>query len=174
MLKKNNENKKNKKKSSNKSWRFLIIVIILYLTIYFIYPQKQILVFNTFIKLLLQILPIFLLVYLFLVLINYFSDNKTLKNLLGESSGLKGWLVAIIAGIISVGPIYAWYPLMKDLQSQGVKNRFLASFLYNRGIKLQWIPILVSYFGWTYSLTLFLIMAFMSIPQGIITEKLSK
>jgi uncharacterized membrane protein YraQ (UPF0718 family) len=107
-----------------------------------------------------------------MVLINYFINNKTLKKYLGEEAGIKGWAIAIIIGIISMGPIYMWYPLMKDLQNKGVKDKFLATFLYNRGIKLQWIPLLVLYFGWTFSLTLLIVMTFFSIPQGIITEKL--
>ena len=67
-----------------------------------------------------------------------------------------------------------WYPLMYDLQSKGVKDRFIATFLYNRGIKLQWLPMLVLYFGLKYSLVVLFVMILLSIPQGIITEKLVK
>jgi len=61
---------------------------------------------------------------------------------------------------------------MKNLQEKGIQNKFLSTFLYNRGIKLQWAPLLIVYFGWTFSLTLLTVMAIFSIPQGIITEKL--
>ncbi len=164
--------KTNLKKKNNFKWYFLIIIILLFFPLYFIFPDKGALVLNSFLKLSLQILPAFLIVYIIMLLMNYFIDNKTLKKLMGEKAGLKGWLISILAGIISAGPIYVWYPLMKDLQNQGVKNRFLISFLYNRGIKLQWAPVLISYFGWMYSLILLLTMALVSIPQGIITEKL--
>jgi len=91
---------------------------------------------------------------------------------MGEEAGIKGWVISIITGIISMGPVYMWYPLMKDLQNKGIKNRFLVAFLYNRGIKLQWIPLLIQFFGWVFSLTLLIVMAIFSVPQGIITEKL--
>ncbi len=107
-----------------------------------------------------------------MILINYFINNNILRKYLGEEVGISGWIIAIIIGIISMGPVYMWYPLMKDLQDKEVKDKFLSSFLYNRGIKLQWAPLLIVYFGWAFSLTLLIVMAIFSIPQGIITEKL--
>lgn len=91
---------------------------------------------------------------------------------MGEDAGFKGWMIAIVAGIISMGSIYVWYPLLKDLQEKGVKDKFIVTFLYNRGVKLQWMPILLLYFGWIYSVTLLVVMSVMSVFQGIITEKL--
>ncbi len=166
IVPKNNANK------SKGKWYFLIAIFLLYLIIYFISGNNFILIGKFFIKLIFQILPIFFLVYVLMVLINYFINNEMLKKYLGEEAGIKGWVIAIIIGIISMGPIYMWYPLMKDLQEKGVKDKFLATFLYNRGIKLQWAPLLVLYFGWVFSLTLLVVMVFFSIPQGVITEKL--
>jgi len=153
-------------------WYFLIIVVVIYLAIYFFLPDKMMPILNFYVKLILQILPIFLLVYAIMVLTNYFVNNKILQKYLGEEAGIKGWVISIITGIISMGPVYMWYPLMKDLQNKGIKNRFLVTFLYNRGIKLQWLPLLIQFFGWTFSLTLLIVMAIFSVPQGIITEKL--
>ena len=80
-------------------------------------------------------------------------------------------MISIIAGVISMGSIYVWYPLLKDLKDKGVKDKFIATFLYNRGIKLQWLPILLLYFGWVYSVTLLIVMVVMSIFQGVLTER---
>ena len=159
-------------KSSNGKWVFLGLVLVLFLIVSFIYPNKMEPILLMFKNLMLQILPILVLVYVIMLLTNYFVDNNKLKKYMGEDSGLKGWMISIISGVLSVGPIYMWYPLMKDLQTKGVKNKFLITFLYNRGIKLQWLPMLILYFGLKYSLTLMIVMAVMSIPLGIITEKL--
>ena len=169
----NKENKTKNKKNKYLKWYFLLSVIILYLILLIFSLEKTKLVTAYFIKLLIQIIPIFIFVYILMFLTNYFVDNNFLKKHMGEDAGIKGWLIAIIAGILSVGPIYAWYPLMKDLQKKGVKNRFLAAFLYNRGIKLQWLPMLIVYFGWVFSAVLLIVMAVFSILQGITTEKLS-
>ena len=161
-------------KSSNGKWIFLAIVLGLYGLSYFVYPEDFVPIFNSFIKLVKQIAPIFLLVYALMVLINYFINNQTLKKYMGENSGIKGWLIAIVSGILSIGPIYMWYPLMKDLKDSGVQNKFVAAFLYNRGIKLQWLPMLVLYFGWKYSITLLLVMLVFSVFQGMIIDKIVK
>jgi len=161
-----------KSKKNMGKWYFLITVVLAYLSIYFFLPDKMVLILNFYVKLILQILPIFLLVYAIMVLTNYFVNKKVLQKYMGKEAGIRGWVISIIAGIISIGPIYVWYPLMKDLQNKGIKNRFLVAFLYNRGIKLQWIAMLILYFGWVFSLTLLIVMAIFSVPQGIITEKL--
>jgi hypothetical protein len=59
-----------------------------------------------------------------------------------------------IGGIISMGPIYAWYPLLKDLRERGAANMLIAIFLGNRAVKPFLMPIMISYFGWVYILIL--------------------
>ena len=167
-MKKNN----NKIKQTLKSWSFLIFTLLIFVIVSFIAPEKTKLILNSFAHLLGQILPVFVVVYLVIVLSNYYINNKKLKKYMGEEAGIKAWTIVITAGIISMGSIYAWYPLLKDLKERGVKDKFLATFLYNRGIKLQWLPILLLYFGWVYSFTLLVVMAIISVLQGIIVEKL--
>ena len=160
------------KKKKNGRWIFLWSVLIIFGVISVFSGEKAFLIIKMFGRLLLQIMPVFALIYLLIVLLNYFIDDKALKKHLGENSGVKGWLITIGAGIISVGPVYMWYPLLKELQKGGVSHKYIASFLYNRGIKLQWLPMLIFYFGLRYSVILLLVMAAFSIPQGLITEKL--
>lgn len=166
------QEKAKKKKEAFKKWIFLIVVSIIFIPIWIIAPEKAMPILNSFLDLLLKITPVLILVYFIMFLANLFINNKGLQKYMGEDAGIKGWLISILAGIISMGSIYAWYPLLKDLQTRGVKDKFLVAFLYNRGIKLQWLPILLLYFGWTYSITLLIVMAIMSIFQGIIVEKL--
>jgi uncharacterized membrane protein YraQ (UPF0718 family) len=166
-------NKKDKRKSRGK-WIFLSAVILLYTAIYFISEDKFNLISRKFIHLLIQIIPVMLIVFVLMALLNIFINNDTLKKHMRSESGVKGWLIAISAGILSMGPVYAWYPLMKELQKSGVRDRYLATFLYNRGIKLQWLPMLILYFGLKYSITLLVVMAVLSVPQGIFTEILMR
>ena len=77
-----------------------------------------------------------------------------------------------IAGILSSGPVYMWYPLLSDLQNKGLKNGFIATFLYNRAIKLPILPLMISYFGIVYVLVLTIVMVFVSILQGLIINRL--
>ena len=162
------------KKKSYGKWILLIITIGFFAGIYFFSVPKFFLVLNYFTKLLLQIIPILFLVYILMVLINYFITKEILQKQMTDKSSFKKWVMSIVFGIISVGPLYIWYPLMKDLKEKGVEDKFIATFLYNRGIKPQWAPMLILYFGWTYTFVLFFVMTIFSIPQGIITQKLVK
>ncbi len=164
---------KKQQKKSNKQWIFALVVLSIYASVYFFAPEKVLPIWVSFWKIIRQIAPILLVVYLIMLLTNYFVDNQRLQKYMSENAGYKAWGVSILAGIISVGPIYIWYPLLKDLQNKGVKDKYLATFLYNRGIKLQWLPVLLLYFGWKYAVVLLIVMTILSVFQGMLTEKLA-
>jgi uncharacterized membrane protein YraQ (UPF0718 family) len=73
-----------------------------------------------------------------------------------------------------MGPIYAWYPLLKELRGKGAKNSSIAIFLGNRAVKPFLLPIMISYFGWLYVglLTLFTIAG--SLAVGYLVNILIK
>jgi uncharacterized membrane protein YraQ (UPF0718 family) len=105
---------------------------------------------------------------------NYFTNQKYITKHLAQDSGLKGWMLSIGAGLISSGPIFMWYPLLKDLKNLGVKKRFIAAFIYSRAVKPALIPLLIVYFGLVYTIVLIVVMIIMSVFQGLIVEKLSE
>lgn len=65
------------------------------------------------------------LVFFLILLFNLFLRPAHLIRLLGEKSGIKGVIISAIAGIVSVGPIYAWYPLLKELKERGARNSLI-------------------------------------------------
>ncbi len=154
------------------NWYFLLIVIIVYIITFIFDSTKVLLGLNQFVDIIKSIIPILLIVFVLMVLTNYFVKPKTLVKYMGKNSGFKGWLIAIITGIISTGPIYMWYPILNDLQNQGVRNGLIATFLYNRAIKIPLLPMLILYFGLAYTIILMIIMIIISVFQGMITEKL--
>lgn len=153
-------------------WYFLSAVIISYLIIYFtrqelISPALK-MVYNISLK----IIPVIVLIFILMALINYFVKPKPLVKYLGKESGLKGWLVAIGTGILSTGPIYMWYPLLSDLKQKGMRNALIATFLYNRAIKPALLPLMIVYFGAMFVCVLTIVMVFASVAEGWIVEKL--
>ena len=103
---------------------------------------------------------------------NYFLDPKTIKKYVGKGSGVKGWVFAISTGILSHGPIYVWYPLLKDLRNQGMRSGLIAVFLYNRAIKIPLLPLFIYYFGAVFVAVLLIYMVIASIIEGKIIEKM--
>ncbi len=41
---------------------------------------------------------------------------------IGRALELKGWSLAVVGGILSVGPIYTWYALLRNLKKQRHEN----------------------------------------------------
>jgi uncharacterized membrane protein YraQ (UPF0718 family) len=119
-----------------------------------------------------RIVPILLLVFGVMFLTNLFFESDRVIRFLGEGSGLKGWMLAIAGGIVSSGPIYMWYPLLGDLKEKGMKDSLIATFLYNRAIKIPLLPMMVYYFGWNFALVLSVYMVLFSVADGILVQSL--
>lgn len=151
---------------------FFLIVILIYLIIFLIKPEAISPSLKFFINLLKTIIPVFIIVFILIALINYFIEPKTLVKHLGKSVKAKGWIISIITGIISTGPIYMWYPLLSDLQKHKIRNGFIAAFLYCRAIKPALLPIMIFYFGLQFTIILTIVMIIMSILQGYTLEKI--
>jgi len=157
-------------KAKKGSWIFMILSMILFLVVLLLNKQKGMETATYFYHLALEILPFLVVVFVLMVLINIFLKTKTLIKYMGKDSGLKGWIVVIIAGIISIGAIYMWFPLLEDMQKKGVKPGLIATFLYNRGIKLHWLPLMGLYFGVKYMVVLTIVIILISILQGLVID----
>lgn len=153
-------------------WLFLIIAIIIFLIFDLIRPDLGLQALDSFGSLIIQILPILAIVFGLIFIFNYFIEPKRVVEFFGRGSGIKGWLIAIVGGIISTGPIYMWYPLLADLKEHGMRNALISTFLYNRAIKLQLIALMIYYFGLAFILILSIYMLIFSIINGYLTEKI--
>ncbi len=156
------------------SWYFLFSVVIIYIITGVLAPSVVIPSLSFSLNIIINIIPVFALVFAVMALFNYFVSPKAISKYIGRSSGVKRWLIAIAGGIASTGPIYMWYPLLKDLKTKGVSYGFIAAFLYNRAIKIPLIPILVFYFGLKYVIILTIVMIVVSIFQGFLFERIEK
>ncbi|MEA3329953.1 MAG: hypothetical protein U9Q06_04385 [Nanoarchaeota archaeon] len=158
-------------KNINKNWYFPLVIILIYISLFFI--DKQLFFDSSlfFVNLLKKIIPIFILVFVLMVLSNYFiTPQFVIKHL--KEKGIRKWFYVIIGGILSSGPIYMWYPFLADLKNKGLNYGLIACFLYNRAIKIPLLPIAIIYFSWQYILILSFVMILMSVVQGKIINKL--
>ncbi len=121
---------------------------------------------------LLKILPILAVVILMTAAINYFLQPKQIVKHLGKESGVKGWLSMLFAGVISHGPMYAWYPLIDDLRRHGMRDGLIVVFFYARAIKIPLLPMMIDYFGLLFTLILSCYILLGAIIQGLMLEKL--
>jgi len=103
---------------------FLVTVVCLYLLLYFFQPEKIQQSIKTSGIMLVQILPALFFIILLMGITNYFVHPKTVSKYVGKDSGIKGWLLALLTGVLSHGPVYAWYPFFKGFAESGDEERF--------------------------------------------------
>ncbi len=165
------ESKSEKKEGKSRTgWYFLSACIAVYIITIIIRPASAVNIIDFFLRIITRIIPIFALIFVLLAAINYLVKPKKLLKYFGKGAGLKGYLLALAAGIISTGPIFMWYPLMNDMQKHGVSNGFLATFLYGRAVKPALIPLLIFYFGTIYTIVLAVVIAVTAVIQGFIVN----
>ncbi len=144
-------------KKGNKSrirlWIFPFIIIILYPMVLATKPEKATFAVKVSIQILLQIALPLTIAFIMMVMLNLFVNPIQLASLFGKKSGLKGLLISTLAGVFSMGPIYAWYPFLKSLKTKGVPNFHIANFLSSRAVKPFLFPVMIYYFGWAYTVT---------------------
>ena len=133
---------------------FPALVLVAYRIIFAIMPEKASIALKNSGNILLNMLIPLSLVFILMLVLNLFLKPAQIVKFLGSGAGIKGVILSAVAGIISAGPIYAWYPLLKELREKGAANSFLAIFLGNRAVKPFLLPIMIAYFGWIYVLLL--------------------
>jgi uncharacterized membrane protein YraQ (UPF0718 family) len=164
--------KHTKKRGVSGGWIFLAVVLGIYGISGIIDASQTSRAISAFTQLLDKVLPVLVLVFLLIFLIDFFINPKRVENYLGQKSGVKGWLVAITAGILATGPIYAWYAVLAEFKQKGMRASLMAVFLYSRAIKLPLLPLLIHYFGIRYTLVLALYLIGFSIINGLVMEKI--
>ena len=176
MKQKGDKEKAGKKRKEDKyhGIYFLGSVVFVYLLMFLFNPVNVEKSLKVSANIFIQICPALFLIILLMGIMNYFVNPKTVSKYVGEGSGIKGWLLAIFTGILSHGPIYAWYPLLKDLREQGMKIGLITVFLYNRAIKIPLLPLMVYYFGIPFVIILTGYIIIASIVQGHIIQKIDR
>jgi uncharacterized membrane protein YraQ (UPF0718 family) len=161
------------KKEAKKSIPLILfsLITIGYIVLYFVNEIVFRRALEKFMALTFQIAPILLLIFILMFINFWFIKPEKVKKYLGKSSGFKGYSFAILSGIISVGSVYMWYPLLKELKKSGMSNKLIAIFIYNRSIKLHLLPLMILYFGINFALILMVLTILFSILLGYFVQK---
>ena len=70
--------------------------------------------------------------------------------------------------------MYAWYPLLEDLRSHGMRDGLIVAFFASRAIKIPLLPMMIDYFGWAFTLVLSFYILIGALVQGLMLELLNK
>ena len=162
------------KKIEFKGVKFLIFVLVLLVILLFYDKNIAMNALKKSGEVFSLLLPIFLVVIILMAIIGYFAKPMDILKHLGKESGLKSWFIAVSAGILSHGPMYAWYPLLEDMRKKGLRDGLVAAFFYARAVKLPLLPLMIDYFGVVFTITLNILIIIASFLQGYLIEKIEK
>lgn len=148
-------------------------VLLVYVVLLVFAPERASRALRTSGAVLIQLIVPLCIAFVALFLLNLYVKWAHISRLLGKGHKAKGILFSSLAGIVSMGPIYAWYPLLKDLREKGASDFHLANFLTNRAVKPFLLPLMVYYFGWVFTLVLNLLIVAGAILTGLVVSALS-
>ena len=161
-------------KAGRGRWWFLAAVAALYAVCAVLAPDHALRALAHAWQALRNMLPVLALVFVLLFVFDRLLSPQQVAQYFGRPGGARGWLLALAAGILSAGPIYAWYPLLAELRGKGMRASTAAVFLYARAIKLPLLPLLVHYFGSAYSVVLSLYLAGFALLSGFVVEHIDR
>ncbi len=153
---------------------FLLLVVLAYVVLAWHDAPVALVALRRGGLLLLRLLPVFAVVICLIAVVNYFLRPARIVRWLGRESGLRGWLLALLAGVISHGPMYAWYPMVQDLRRHGGRDGLVVVFLFARCIKVPLLPVMVDTLGLRFTLVLSLYILAGSLLQGWLMERLQR
>jgi len=161
----------NKPKTKLKGIPFLFIIVAIYIILYFINKKKTLESLHHFGKNTLIIAFIFIFVILLTATINYYYPKEKITKILKGKATYKTYLISLLAGIISHGPIFAWYPLLENIKDKGLSNGAIVIFVYGKAIKLSLLPVMIGFFGQLYTIIFMIYIAIAALIQGYIYDK---
>lgn len=155
-------------------WLFLGLVLLAHAAAALLEPDIAVQARAAFVRMAGSVGPVLLLVFALVFLVERFMTPERTRAWLGRGSGRRGWLLALAAGVVSTGPVYAWYALLAGLRDKGMRDALVAVALYARAIKLPLLPLLAHYFGFAYMLVLLLWLAVFALVTGALAERLAR
>lgn len=155
-------------------WAFVLLSVSLYGLVYVTAPDKAFFALKTSFRVICRITIPLLIAFTIKFFINLYISPRQMQKLLAGGLGIKGVIFSSLAGILSMGPIFAWYPLLKDFREKGMHDLYLANFLTTRAVKPFLLPVMIYYFGWLFSIVLNIMILLFSPLVAFLTSLLSE
>jgi len=160
------------KKLIKKYW-FLAAVVIANLFTLIFYPQTGITALSftgkNFLNFLFMLTPIFICIGL----MDVWIDRDTMIKIMGEKSGFKGIIVALLLGVITAVPLYALLPVAGVLLKKGSRISNVLIFLCaSASIRIPLLLFEISSLGWKFTFTRFGLNIVVVFAIAFIIEKM--
>jgi uncharacterized membrane protein YraQ (UPF0718 family) len=156
-----------------KKYSLLIMMSIFNILTFIFFPQtgQESLMFTgrNFINFLFMLTPIFICIGL----LDVWVEKETMIKILGENSGLRGYILAFAMGMITAVPLYALLPIAGILLKKGSKiSNILIFICSSASIRIPLLLFEVSSMGWKFTFIRFTSNIFVVIIIATMIDKL--
>ncbi len=160
-------------KKMHKKHRFSAAVLVLNIAMLIIQPQTEIdalrFTGKTFLSFLFMLTPIFVCIGL----MDVWIERETMIKIMGDKSGFRGALVALLLGMATAVPLYALLPAAGMLLKKGCRiSNVLLYLCASAGIRIPLLLFEISSFGWRFALAWFGLTIAVVFAIAYITERL--
>jgi uncharacterized membrane protein YraQ (UPF0718 family) len=152
--------------------KFLSAMVIVYIVAGFFNFEYILSASGNLAKNTIEIIPILLLAYIAVFLINLFVSPERIKRHLGHDSGFRGWIYASLGSILFSGPPYVILPILGELKNHGMRYSFITVSLNNRNVQPAFLPVMIYYFGLPFTAIISVYILIFAILSGMIMGKL--
>lgn len=150
--------------------KLILAVALAYAVLWIVSPDKALKSVGNSVYYLIEMLQVLPVIFLLTVVIDALIPKEFIMRGLGEKSGIKGNLLALILGSISAGPVYAAFPISKMLLGKGASVANIVVILSSWAvIKLPMLANEAKFLGvnfmvirWILTVAAILIMAYMT------------
>jgi uncharacterized membrane protein YraQ (UPF0718 family) len=164
----------NRSRRPRRAWLFPLAVLAAYGVLWGSSPDRIGRAFLASAHVLRQVSLPLLLAFVMMLLLNRFVTPAHATRFLGRRAGVLGLLLSSAAGVVSMGPVYAWYPFLASLREKGASDFHLANFLGQRAVKPVLLPLMIAYFGWRFSLVFTVVSGLSAVLAAAVVGAMSR
>lgn len=156
-----------------KNYRFLIVILLAYLTIGLINPAMAQQAATRWVGFLYEVLMIVPPVLLLMGLLDVWVPRAFIQKNLGPDAGFRGVWLAMLLGTVAAGPLYAAFPIALTLRNKGARLACVVIFLGTWAtIKIPMLLMESSFIGPRFALVRLLLTVPGVIAAGFLMERM--
>lgn len=160
------------KKLLKKNW-LLSVAAVINIVLLLWQPQRELSVLRftgkNFMNFLFMLTPVFICIGL----MDVWIDRACMVKIMGEKSGFRGALTAMLSGMVTAVPLYALLPVAGVLLKKGSRISNVLLFLCaSSSIRIPLLLFEISSFGWRFTFVRFGLNVVVVTAIAFITEKL--
>ncbi len=166
----------NQKKNMLRGWIVFFVMIVIALILLLIFPSRQKPTIDAFIEFATEMVFVMPAVLLLMGLFSVWIPKEMISRYLGHNSGVRGIVLALLFGSLPTGPLYAAFPLTKELLNKGASPANIFIFLAAWAcIKIPQELVEMKFLGWQFMLarlgfTILVVVLISYVFQGVLKK----